>query len=263
MSKKIKMQETDIEGVIKEFREVLMKGFLSDGKINYSKDIGVIEKKARLHITERAQLKMKALVNEHDKEIAWHGIAKRTSPCEYIIEDIVCFPQKVTDITITTDQGEYEKWLYGQPDEIFNHIRMQGHSHVNIGTTPTSTDLYLYDRITEQLSEGLFYIFMILNKKGDNWIRILDYGENVQFDTEDIEVSYGDELLGIQEFLKESKQMVKNPVFVNKYYSNSTVTPLASANPMKPTQNNKKSIVKPSTFWDETQIGDPFYSRGY
>ena len=269
MSKKIKMQEIDIERAVKEFREVLMKGFLSDGKINYSKDIGVIEKKAKLHITEKAQLKMRALVDEHSKEIAWHGIAKRTNPCEYIIEDILCFPQEVTGVTVTTDQEGYEKWLYGQPDEVFNNVRMQGHSHVNMGTTPSSTDLALYDGILEQLSEGMFYIFMILNKKGDNWIRIFDYEENVQFDTKDIEVSYGSELLGIQEFIKDSRQMVKDKpattTYINRYYNNtptqSTVTPLASANPMK--TQPKKEIVKPSTFWDDTQLSDPFYSKGY
>ena len=74
----------------------------------------------------------------------------------YLISDILVYPQEVTGSTVTTDQNEYEMWLMKQEDDVFNNIRMQGHSHVNMSTSPSSVDLNLYDGILSQLDSDMF-----------------------------------------------------------------------------------------------------------
>lgn len=124
-------------------------------------------------------------------------------------------------------------------DDVFNNIRMQGHSHVNMGVTPSSVDTSLYDRLLDQLDDTMFYIFMIWNKKKDKTIKIYDLKKNVLFDTSDVTVEQlgGDEDADFQNlsedeqkavagflasyrgkkqseaFIKDAKEMVKDKVY--------------------------------------------------
>lgn len=191
MSKIIKMTPENIAELRKDFEEALRGMKLSDGKISFTRTFGTIQRKATLQFTEIAWLKMQTLVREFDKEVAWHGIAKRgdeDGKDSYIISDILVYPQEVTGATVNTDQEKYQMWLMGHDDEVFNSIRMQGHSHVNMGTSPSSVDTSLYDRILEQLDDDMFYIFLIWNKRGDKTIKIYDLAKNVLFETSDITV---------------------------------------------------------------------------
>ena len=69
-----------------------------------------------------------------------HGTVLRTENSksdsnEFIVEDIFVYPQEVTGSTVTTDQEAYSKWLYELDDDIFNNLRMQSHSHCNMGVS--------------------------------------------------------------------------------------------------------------------------------
>lgn len=214
MSKLIKMTPEYSKLLCSEFAEILKNTKLWDGKINYSKTFNSLERKALLNFTETAWIKMKALVSEFDKEIAWHGIATRDKVADsYTISDILVYPQEVTGATVTTDQQEYQSWLMNFDDDIFNNIRMQGHSHVNMGVTPSGVDCSLYDRILDQLDDDMFYIFMIWNKSGDKTIKIYDFKSNVLFETEDITIKVLKENIGLDEFLSGAKSLVKNKVY--------------------------------------------------
>ncbi len=211
MSKAIKITPEELLQIRNDFEEILQNLKASDGEINFTKKLGYIQKKATLYFTEVAWLKQSALVREFDKEVAWHGIAKRgTEPDTYIIEDILVYPQEVTGATVTTDQEEYQTWLMNMEDEVFNNIRMQGHSHVDMGVTPSSVDTSLYDRILDQLDDDMFYIFLIWNKRGDKTIKIYDLKENILFNTNDVTVEVLEAENGIQSFVKDAKQLVKN-----------------------------------------------------
>jgi len=216
MAKIIKLTPDYIDEVRKAFEEALSSTKLSDGKINFTKTFGSIKREATVFFTELAWLKMQTLIREFDKEVAWHGIAKRGDDAEkdeYYITDILVYPQEVTGATVNTDQEKYQMWLMGHDDEVFNNIRMQGHSHVNMGTTPSSVDTSLYDRILDQLDDDMFYIFMIYNKKGEKTIKIYDLAKNVLFETSDCTVKVLDDGTGIEKFLKDAKEMVKDKVY--------------------------------------------------
>lgn len=213
MSKNIKITDESLNEVRKAFEEALSTGKFSDGKITFTKTLGVVNRKATVYFTELAWLKMQTLIREFDKEVAWHGIAKRgedTSKDEYYITDILVYPQEVTGATVNTDQEKYQMWLMSHDDEVFNNIRMQGHSHVNMGVTPSGVDTSLYDRILEQLDDDMFYIFMIWNKRKEKTIKIYDLAKNILFDTSDVTVEILDDGTGIEKFLKDAKDAVKD-----------------------------------------------------
>lgn len=151
---------------------------------------------------------MQTLIREFDKEVAWHGVAERCEEKDtYLISDILVYPQEVTGSTVTTDQNEYEMWLMKQEDDVFNNIRMQGHSHVNMSTSPSSVDLNLYDGILSQLDSDMFYIFMIYNKRGEKTVKLYDLRENILFETADVTVAVK-EVGDLTGFLEEAKELV-------------------------------------------------------
>jgi hypothetical protein len=190
MAKLIKLTPEIIEEVKKEF-DAYVKDKISDGRISFQKTVNTVQRKATVYFVESAYRKFQALVKEFDKEVAWHGIAYRgkdASKDEYFITDILVYPQEVTGATVTTDQNKYQTWLMNHDDETFNNIRMQGHSHVNMGVTPSGVDENLYESILAQLDDTMFYIFMIWNKKNDKTCKIYDLAKNILFDTTDCEI---------------------------------------------------------------------------
>ena len=210
MSKRIHLTPEDIEGIKEDFEKALT-GAISDGRINFQKTFGAIQRKAELLFTEIAWYKMQALIRECDKEVGWHGVAKRVDDPEkdaYIIEDILVYPQEVTGTTVNPDQNQYQMWLMSHPDEIFNNIRMQGHSHVNMSVSPSGVDTTFYEQILRQLDDTMFYIFMVWNKRNERHIKIYDMAKNVLFETSDVTVSVIPDENGIEKFLSDAKKMI-------------------------------------------------------
>ena len=222
MAKIIKLTPEYLEEVRADFELALQGMKLADGKINFTKTFGTINRKATVFFTEMAWQKMQALVREFDKEVAWHGVARRgedPEKDEYIISDILVYPQEVTGATVTTDQVKYQMWLYDdENDAVFNDIRMQGHSHVNMSTTPSGVDTSLYERILDQMDDSTFYIFLIYNKRGEYTYKIYDMAKNVLFETADVTVQILGNGFDMQAFLKDAKSKVVNkPTYVGGY----------------------------------------------
>ena len=225
MSKYVKITPEILKTVVQEFSDAIKDSKFPDGKITFSKTIAQTDRKASLFLTDIAWAKMKSLVMDSDKEIAWHGIAKRgdnPNKDEYIISDILVYPQEVTGATVNTDQAEYQDWLYSQPDEVFNNIRMQGHSHVNMSTSPSGVDTSLYERILEQLDEDMFYIFIILNKRDEKTVKIYDIAKNILFETNDIDLVILDDGYAIHKFIEEAHTLVKTKTYIYSSYSSSS-----------------------------------------
>ena len=144
--------------------------------------------KATIIYEELAWKKMCALIRTCDKEVAWHYLCRRGELTnEFIIEDIILFPQTVTGATVTSDDLEYAMWVSDLSDEVFAKINGHGHSHVNMGTSPSGVDTqYQRDMINNGLRK--FYIFAIWNKSGSNWHTIYDPTENIVWEDADIEL---------------------------------------------------------------------------
>ena len=224
MSRPIKLSIEQAEAFKREFADILAAGTFPEGEIKFSKKFETCKNKATLYFKEKAWQKMTCLVDEIDKEVAWHGIAKRYDNdgenAAYIIEDILVYPQKVTGATVTTDQVEYQTWLMDRDDDEFNNIRMQGHSHVNMSTSPSTVDLTLYDQIISQLTDDMFYIFLIINKRNEKTIKIYDFRDNIAYETADVETKVLMAPDGVMKFVEDAKKLVveEKPV-AQSYYS--------------------------------------------
>ena len=216
MSKPIKLNDEMISAITQEFIEAAKKTKMSDGRINYSRDIkweGT--KKACVMFSPAAFAKMAALVQAFDTEVAWHGVVLRDEkePNRFHITDIMVYPQIVTGGTANTEQLPYQNWLYAHSDEVFNNMRMQGHSHVNYSVTPSAVDITHQEKILSQIGDDMFYIFMIWNKKFEKTIRIFDMANNTLYETDDVEICIGEENLDLNTFVAEAKKLVevRNP----------------------------------------------------
>ena len=210
----ININQEMINTLVAEFRESLKKGKLVDGKISFTKKFDDVKERAKLWFTESAWIKMTSLVKVFDKEVAWHGVASRIddSDNEYVISDIMVYPQRTTAATVDMDVDEYAKWLTDNIDTPgFMDIRMQGHSHVNMGTSPSSVDLQHQEDILSMLGDDDFYIFLIWNKKGDRTVRIFDMQKNMLYETSDVDISIVGNDYALSESIEKSQQMILPP----------------------------------------------------
>ena len=258
MAKIIKITAEYIEQCKQEFATALKSYKLSDGKLTYSKSFTASDRKAKVYFTSEAWEKMQALINGFDKEVAWHGLAYRGDGDDYYITDILVYPQEVTGSTVNTDQEKYQTWLMQHDDEVFNNIRMQGHSHVNMSTGPSSVDDSLYERILDQLSDSMFYIFLIYNKRGEKTFKIYDLAKNILFETGDVTV----------EVLPDnSEQTVVSPDGMTEDEHNAVVEFLRKYRVNKRMEAfvaHAKEMVQAKTYSAPAKVvSGPIYGRGY
>lgn len=249
MSKPIKMTQQYMDECRLDFEKALQLTKLADGKLNFTKTFTLGDRKAIVYFEAEAWAKMVMLIKEFDKEVAWHGIARRVddeSKDEYIISDIVVYPQEVTGATVEMDTEKYAQWLMeNAEDERFDHIHMQGHSHVNMSPTPSSVDLTHQEEILNMLGDEDFYIFMIWNKSFVSNVKVYDLKKNVLFENGDITVKLVDCVEGLDEFLKNAKEMVKAKTYTNGYgYQYPSSKPSGTPAPYNPVAQPKAGEKK-------------------
>lgn len=225
MSRPIKLTEQIIQDCRNDFEKVLRQSKMTDGKISFTKALPCGNQKATVIFSAFAWAKMVALITSFDKEVAWHGVASRygtEDQDEYYISDIVVYPQEVSGATVEMDVEKYAKWLAGNgEDERFNNIHMQGHSHVNMATTPSSVDLTHQEEILSMLEDDDFYIFMIWNKSFTSTNKIYDLKKNILFENSDITVKVAGEVEGLSAFIENAKTMVVSKTYQYQKYGSS------------------------------------------
>lgn len=161
--------------------------------------------------TPEAFIKMANLVATNSKEVAWHGLIAKQEHI-YVIYDILVYPQKIAATTVDADETEYTQWLM-RHHEYIPDIRMQGHSHVNMNVFPSSTDTKYYGELLNQVED--YYIFIIMNKTWDIYIRFYDVENGIMYTDLPIEVLHMD--LGF--FEEQSKlQLDESKTIVSKHY---------------------------------------------
>lgn len=220
MSKPIKLTQEIINREIEKFKESILNMKMFDGKITYSSDTFTYgDDEIKIIFSVTAYTKMKALVQNYDTEVAWHGIVERDEDDPHIfrITDILVYPQYVSGGTVNTDQIPYQNWLQKElPFGTVNKIRMQGHSHVNFSTTPSGVDLAHQSQIVDMLGDDDYYIFIIWNKRDERTIKVFDLKENTLYENKDIKLLVGDYELDITAFLTDAKTKTKRESYKPK-----------------------------------------------
>jgi len=176
--------------MLEEFKKHLDTVRCDDNTLVYRKNIGTTlkpEEKPNVLFTEQAWAKMKALVNFDNNEIGWHGLIRKNGK-NYTVYDILVYPQTVTGATVTTDDVAYAQWLCELEDDVFDNMRFQGHSHVNMQTSPSMTDTTYYNGVLNNLQDTDFYVFLIINKRLETNIRIYDLENNIMYGNAEINI---------------------------------------------------------------------------
>ncbi|MCL2187772.1 MAG: hypothetical protein FWC16_01925 [Defluviitaleaceae bacterium] len=211
MPRPITITEDMKQVALSDFAELLDDMKLSNGEIKYSRRFNYQDGNAVVWLTLEAYKKIVALVMGFSDEVGWHGSVSRSGENEFTIDDIFVYPQTVTGSTVNTDQTAYSEWLYSLDDNTFNALRMQGHSHVNMGVSPSGVDDKHRQQILSQLEKDMFYIFMIWNKSLSIHALVYDMKRNVLYENADVEVKLrGGEEMDI--FLADAKEKVQKHV---------------------------------------------------
>lgn len=215
MAKRLKITESEISATIKEFIQAIRNG-VDKGKVEFKKTFGETKTRAKVMLSEVAKQKIEALVKAFPCEVGFYGLAERV-PSD--VEDLLAYrvydilvppPQTVSAAKVDSTTEQMTEWFASLPDEQFNNLRFHGHSHVNMGVSPSPTDTAFYEESAELLMDDYdvsFQIFSIWNKSGSFYFCIYDKGEGLFFDKKDISVFI--ESGPISEFVQAAKEVVE------------------------------------------------------
>lgn len=162
-----------------------------------------------VRFTEHALAKLTSLVMLADKEVAWHGLGEKLDKGLYLIDDIIIYKQTVGPATVRVDDLQYTNWntdMCCNHPEQFARMCLHGHSHVNMGTSPSATDRDLQDDVIKMIPKDGFYIFMIMNKSFEINFRIVDNEDGLTYATPNIKLGTDNKVLS--DLVKEYREMV-------------------------------------------------------
>lgn len=178
--------------------------------------------KVSIDISPVAWMKMVALISGFSSEVGWQGTCVRNEEddSKFFLEDVYVYPQIVTGTTIDTDETQHGQWLDKFDDETFKKLRFHGHSHVNMSVFSSGTDDDLQRDLVDMLKEGDFYLFFIMNKRLEIFIRLYDNKYGVIYETADCSITVGGADIKMTDFMKEARSCVKNntPTYTGNYY---------------------------------------------
>lgn len=134
--------------------------------------------------SQKAAEKIAYVVDSVSTEVGWFGLVQRQSKDEFLIVDIAVPEQKVASTTceISAKGKDYAiDTLYeDNPDAEGAYIGYWGHSHVNMGVTPSEQDVETAMEWYDPSSRFVF-IASIHNKKGDTRVDVYDFEDEVAF----------------------------------------------------------------------------------
>ena len=210
--KKLKLSKTEKEQLIKEFEKSIeeYETDLNSNNLEFGKTLSARSKdKVRIVFTPSAYLRSQALVKNFSGEVGWNGLAKKIEKGVYFVYDVMVYPQVVSGAR-TLDPTKTNDW-YDKYDDVLDQMHYQAHSHVNMGTGASDTDLNNQREIVRNSQGKGFKIFQIWNKSGDINTYLYDMDENVLYDRNDVEIDIAfEERNTLKTFIKEAKEIVED-----------------------------------------------------
>lgn len=186
-----------------------------------------------VYITSDAYVKMRHLVDKTSTEIGWFGTVTKAPNLEetYVIDDILVYPQTVTGATCEQDEDRMFEFEMSLTTDQVNRKRFQGHSHVNMGVTPSGVDENFYTDLLTQVND--YFIILVTNKRNDYHVRFYDKSNNLMYKDVPIHLllNNGDEVNNwyTEEANKLTEHQARFPV-----NSNATGSMLTSSSRYKP-----------------------------
>ncbi len=182
----------------------------------------------RILISKTAYDIMYYIVSESPEEVSWLGKVQRQG-MNFLIEEVYLFDQEVhsTQTALDPDSvGAFFAELAGRDDgvELVNNVRFWGHSHVNMGVTPSgSYGPGNYGDLSQmhQFGESSDYFIMgIANKSGNFRFEIFFYDLGIKIEDVEWEI-FELEQADLRDKIKTelSKKVRKAPPPVTNYES--------------------------------------------
>lgn len=134
-------------------------------------------------ITQEAADKMKIIIDKSTQEVGWLCSVSELSN-GYLVEDVFIIAQRVhattTELTEEGLQAFGEELMSAKGGmDLWCKIRGWGHSHVNMGVSPSAQDDNQMEQLTANNTE--FFVRIIGNKKGEMEIGVFDYRSGVSY----------------------------------------------------------------------------------
>lgn len=230
--KRLSLTQEDKDLIVEEFKKSLYNFRSNQDKFVYEKKFSELTKideenikKPIIYFSMEAWLKMLMLVKNCDKEIAWQAsVEKRkyknkenSDDFYYYIKQVFVYPQKVTGTFVDVNEVKYAEWSLQLEDDVYNNLRFQGHSHVNMGVSPSGTDLNTYQNFLDQLTKDDYYIFMIMNKRQEFNIMVYDYAQDILFENKDCFVDVLTSQGSLTRWVEENMKLVEHKEETRKY----------------------------------------------
>ena len=220
-------------------------------------NVKLMEKFApKISINLNAMNKMKEYVRQSDLEIGWLGTSRRVGNVFYI-DDVFLFRQEVhaTTTEITTEGlNEFAMDLLYEENgvEIWNNMKVWGHSHVTMPTTPSGQD----DKQIEVFAENAedFFIRIIANKSGDFRIDLYDFTTGVIYEKLPYEISYGadtDIIESLYKKIAEIEEMICTRIDPSEELINSIKSEIGDKVTKKIYNTNKNNVSTSSSWWSD------------
>ena len=187
MSRNLVISEKVRQAVVNELCRKLKDPILYEKDLVFRPGLKRVQATVNLIFRPVAFLKMYSLVMNNQYEVAWHGVVEKVDK-SFIIKDILVYPQIADVVTVDDDEEKYLPWLMKLDGETRNAMKLHGHSHVDMGVSPSLTDIKTQGELLKQLGENDFYIFMIVNRRNSFFIKIVDLAENMVYDTDDCKI---------------------------------------------------------------------------
>lgn len=168
-----------------------------------------------------------------NKEFMFLGTIEKANDT-YLIKDIFLVPQtNCSAAYCETDDNKYPEWLNENFKNIEERktIRLHGHSHVNMGTSPSGTDdqqiMHLCDSVNN------YFIQLIVNHRLENTCNIWDKEQGLIFNNVDQYIIINEELIEfngkknmkhISKNIQNGTYNVENNIVALQNYSYNLVT---------------------------------------
>lgn len=210
--KKLKLSPQDKEKLLAEFSEQIeaYEDDMTEDSISFEKKFKTAAKeKITIIFTPDAYLRSLMLVKSFTGEVGWNGLMQKIDAHTYRIYDIMVYPQVVNGAR-TLDPTATNDW-YDKYDDVLDYMFYQAHSHVNMSTSPSDTDMQNQANMVKNMQGAGFRLFQIWNKQGDINSFFYDIDNNLLYDRNDIVIEIETADYGtMNDFVDDAKTLAED-----------------------------------------------------
>lgn len=211
--------------------------------------IGVFGEYPEIRFSTNAYLKMMALVDNCDIEISWFATVTREDHIyridEVYVQEQVCSgaTTRMTEDGDARMQNELLSTKNGFDD--LNKIRCWGHSHVNMGVSPSHTDISTARKFISGFND--FYITLIINKRREINCTIYDIARQVEFNSPVLKLEDPDKIDPIRSW---AKNQIDEKVSRNRVNIKSSTPRIGGSGRKSPSYHDKRDRELYLKGWD-------------